>query len=88
MYWSSCSPEHRARELLNLVYLAQRCARLPAIDEDERRAWQSEADRAWAMAQPLLPGLRARGTAAREVVAVAEGMAEEMSRPRQAWWTA
>ncbi len=79
MYWSSHSPEHRARELLNLVYLARRCATLPDLDEEERRGWRLEADRAWAMAQPLLPRLRGTGRAGRELLATADRLAAEMA---------
>ena len=88
MYWSSLSPEHRARELLNLVYLARRCARLPGIDEDERHNWRAEADRAWAMAQPLLPRLRATGPSGCEVLAMADQLAEEMADLRNSRQTA
>ena len=82
MYWSSLSPEHRARELINLVYLARRCARLPGLDEDERHTWQAEADRAWTMAQPLLPRLPATGPSACEVLDMADRLAEEMAELR------
>ena len=73
------SPEHRARELLNLVTLARRCARLPGIADDERRVWQLEADRAWQMARPLLPRLNGTGETEREVLALAAQVAAEMT---------
>src|SRR5687768_4301377 len=38
--------EHRARELLNLITLATRCANLADQDEAERRRWREEARQA------------------------------------------
>ena len=40
------TPEHRSRELLNLVTWAARCAELPQVDEAERQWWHSEVRRA------------------------------------------
>ena len=83
MYCSSHSPEHRARELLNLIWLARRCADLPETGDTERRFWHAEADRAWALVEPLLPGLRTGGPSGREAVTIAEQLAAEMSFPRK-----
>ena len=41
------TPEHRSRELLNLVVWAERCAQLPHAGEVERGRWQDEVRRAW-----------------------------------------
>ena len=79
MYCSSDLPEHRARELLNLVNMARRCARLPNTREHERRAWELEADRAWEKAQAVLHHLSAADPAAREVLAAASGVAAGMA---------
>lgn len=40
------TPEHRSRELMNLVAWAGRCAALPQADEAERRWWDAEVRRA------------------------------------------
>jgi hypothetical protein len=42
------TPEHEARELINLIALLDRCLRLPDAGENERTQWReelSEADR-------------------------------------------
>ena len=41
------TPEHRSRELMNLVAWAGRCAALPGAGEAERRWWHAEVERAW-----------------------------------------
>jgi hypothetical protein len=78
MEWSTPSPELRARELLNLVRLAMRCAELPGADDAARRAWHAEAERAWARVRPLLPSVRALGPSAGDVLAVAEQLSAKM----------
>jgi hypothetical protein len=79
---SQCiSPEHRARELLNLVHLSTRCTRLPDIDEAERSRWRREARQAWDGLQGLLPELSRRGRAAQEVVTLARRMAADLDLP-------
>ena len=47
MIGASKTREHRARELLNLITLATRCANLPGLDDAERRQWRDEARRAF-----------------------------------------
>jgi hypothetical protein len=82
MYWSihsAASPEHQARELLNLVYLARRCARLPDVDDEERRLWEEEADRAWTSAKPLLPRLSEIGEKGKDLLAFAARVEAEMT---------
>ena len=41
------TPEHRSRELLNLVVWAERCAQLPHAGDEERGHWRDEVRRAW-----------------------------------------
>ena len=40
------TPEHRARELLNLATMARRCQELPGLSDDDRTHWALEAERA------------------------------------------
>jgi hypothetical protein len=84
MKWSTPSPELRARELLNLVRLAMRCAELADADDAARRAWHAEAGRAWARLRPLLPSVRALGPSAGDVLAVAEQLSAAMPAPARA----
>jgi hypothetical protein len=55
MIGASKTREHRARELLNLVTLATRCANLPGLDEAQRRHWRDEARRALAEIHDVWP---------------------------------
>ena len=71
MLWFSHSPEHSARELLHMVRLVRYCAVLPGLSDAERRAWHAEAERAWAMAQPILLSLSPTGPFTREIVGMA-----------------
>ena len=48
--------EHRARELLNLVTLAHRCANLPDVDEAERRRWRDVVRRSMEELREVWPG--------------------------------
>ena len=70
--------EHRARELLNLVHLSDRCARLPDLHEAERRRWQLETHQAWDELQTLLPHLSPRERAAQELADLAARIALEL----------
>ena len=47
MTGTSKTREHRARELLNLITLATRCANLPSLDEAQRCQWREESRRAF-----------------------------------------
>ena len=49
------TPEHRSRELLNLVAWAGRCAALPGADDAERRWWDAEVRRALGELHALAP---------------------------------
>lgn len=40
------APEHRARELLNLLGLARRCLDLPSVSAAERAEWAEEIGQA------------------------------------------
>jgi hypothetical protein len=78
MSTSFVSTEHRARELLNLVHLSDRCARLPDIHDAERRRWQFETHQAWDELQTLLPHLSPRDRAAQELTLLATRIALEL----------
>ena len=47
------TPEHRSRELMNLVAWGGRCATMPDADDAERLRWHEEVGRAWAELQRL-----------------------------------
>lgn len=72
------SLEHRARELLNLAQMSDRCARLPHLGEAERRRWQREARHAMEAVSDLLPELAAAGGTAAEVITLAARTVVEM----------
>ena len=55
MTGTSKTREHRARELLNLITLATRCANLPGLDEAQRRQWRDEARRAFEEIHDIWP---------------------------------
>jgi hypothetical protein len=53
---TSKSREHRARELLNLVTLAHRCANLADLGEDERLHWRDVVRATMEELNTLCPG--------------------------------
>ena len=48
------TPEHQARELLNLVLLLERCLRLLKATDEERAEWQAELESAHQRLEELL----------------------------------
>ena len=55
---TSKTREHRARELLNLISLAHRCANLPDVNETERRHWREVVHRSMEELREVWPGPR------------------------------
>jgi len=56
------TPEHEARELLNIALLLERCLALPDITAEERAAWEIDLDQTRRRLEDRLAKLKPAGT--------------------------